>query len=99
MAVRDIAVEEIDVRSASDEQLDELTAFENVMRAESHPDDPPMSDAYGRADLRTLPEFIVFRWFLVRGDDGSLVPPMSTVRPCRSASSTIFRSSSVAMPR
>jgi mycothiol synthase len=73
-----LVIEEIDVRSLSDEAIDEINVFRNVLRAEAAPEDPPMTDEVARAGYRVMPSFIVPRAFVVRDEDGSLIAQLET---------------------
>jgi len=73
MPALNLVIEEIDIASLTDEQIDELNAFANVMRAEAHPDDPPISDEQTRIGYRSIPTFVVPREFVARGEDGAIV--------------------------
>ncbi len=71
-------ITEIDPRSLSDDEIDELTAFGHVLERESAPDDPVTPLDVGRAWHRTIPGFIVLREFVARDGDGRVVARCST---------------------
>jgi GNAT superfamily N-acetyltransferase len=49
-----------------------LNAFENVIAAEEHPDDPPRPLELTDGEARNIPDFVAFREFWGRDPDGSL---------------------------
>jgi len=71
-------VEELDISSLTDAQIDEINALWNVLRAESHPEDPPKADEVARAGYRTMPAFVVSREFVARDSDGALIAHLDT---------------------
>ncbi len=71
-------VDEIDVGSLTDAEIHELNAFANVLREESHPEDPLLPDEIARVQYRTMPSHVVLREFTVRSPDGTLIARLST---------------------
>ena len=69
----DFVIVEIDLPSLGDEEIAELNAFGNVLRAESEPDDPPTPDDVAAAAYRNPPAFSVDREFVARDRDGNIV--------------------------
>jgi GNAT superfamily N-acetyltransferase len=65
-------IEEIDVRSMSDEDIVRLNAFGNILRDESYPEDPAAPVELTRARVRNIPDFIAIREFWAREADGSI---------------------------
>jgi GNAT superfamily N-acetyltransferase len=73
MRVGDVVVEEFDLASASDQDVEALTAFRNAMQAEIHADDPPWRVDAVAIDVRNWPPFIRHRAFLGRDPSGAIV--------------------------
>jgi GNAT superfamily N-acetyltransferase len=73
LRVGDVVIEEIDLASASDDDVRAITAFRNAMQAEIHPDDPPWREDAVAIDVRNWPPFIKHRAFIGRADDGAIV--------------------------
>lgn len=73
LRIGDIVVEELEIPTLTDGQIDELTDFENVFGAESAPDDPPAPYEVGRIGHRTMPDFVVLRSFVAREGTGAIV--------------------------
>lgn len=71
-AIADVSIERIEHASLSDPDVEVLNAFENVMQAESHPDDPPIPVELTAARERNIPPFIVAHEFWARDEDRSL---------------------------
>lgn len=71
-AIGDITIEKIHHKTLSDEDIEALNVFENVMQAESHPGDPPIPVELSGARERNIPDFIVANEFWAREPDGSL---------------------------
>ncbi|MGH8545210.1 MAG: GNAT family N-acetyltransferase [Gammaproteobacteria bacterium] len=72
LRVGDAVIEEIDVRKVSDHDAQAINVFDNVLRAESHPSDPPTPVELTAAGLRNIPDFANVRMFLARDTDGSI---------------------------
>ncbi|MFP5225436.1 MAG: N-acetyltransferase family protein [Actinomycetota bacterium] len=62
-------VERIDWEDAPDALIVEATAFHNLMRAESHPGDPPLLASQQIAATRAVPEFTTLVGFAIRDGD------------------------------
>ncbi len=58
MNTRDLEICELDIRAARDEEYSALNAFENIMRAEVIPDDPPMPCEEEMGRWQGMPDFI-----------------------------------------
>jgi mycothiol synthase len=69
----DVAVEELEVRSLTDAQIDEINAFRNVLWAETFPENSLTSNEHARAGYRNVPPFIIPRECVVRDAQGSIV--------------------------
>jgi len=67
-----VVIEEVDYRSLSDDRIRLLNTFENVMRAEAAPEDPPRPVSLTEADERTLPDYFVVRQFWGFDPDGGM---------------------------
>ncbi len=78
MAVRDVTIEEIDYRGASEDVLREINAFGHAMAAESHPEDPPEPFDVFRAWRDNISPNGVPREFLVRDDNGLVIGRLET---------------------
>lgn len=78
LELSDVVMTEIDIPSLSDAEIDEVNAFDNVLRAESHPDDPPTPNEVSRADYRTMPDFVVSREFAARDTEGEIIATADT---------------------
>jgi mycothiol synthase len=59
-------------REPTEPDIVALNAFSNVMRAEAHPEDPPMPLEMTRADALNVPEFIGFKEFWARENNGAI---------------------------
>ncbi len=66
------AIDEVDTLSLSDDDVRHKNAFDNVMRAEELPDDPPRSVEYTAAYSRNVPESVEIREFWARTNDGAI---------------------------
>jgi GNAT superfamily N-acetyltransferase len=73
LRVGNIVVSELDLASATDDDVCAFTAFRNAMQAEYHADDPPWTEDAVAMEVRNWPPFIKHRAFLARDDDGSIV--------------------------
>lgn len=73
LVVGGAVIEEVDVRSLSDDDIVALNTFGNILRAESQPEDPPTPVELTAARVRTIPEFVAIREFWARDEDGTLV--------------------------
>ncbi len=71
--VGDVSLEEVDLASSSDEDVEALTAFRNAMQAEIHADDPPWRVEAVGIDIRNWPPFRRHRAFLGRDPSGTIV--------------------------
>ena len=68
-----VTIRAIDVKALSPEERVELNAYQNAMRAESHPEDPPTPLAELEALLDNIPSFVrVWAW-LGRDEKGQVV--------------------------
>jgi mycothiol synthase len=67
-----VVIQEVDYRSLSDDQIALLNDFENQMRAESNPEDPPHSLEMAIAEVRHQPAYLVMRQFWGVNADGTL---------------------------
>lgn len=72
LRVGEIAIEEVDLPSLPSDDVVRLNAFENVLEAEAHPDDPPTPLELTRAQVRNVPDVIRVRAFWAREADGSI---------------------------
>jgi len=69
----DVTIATIDVRALSPEERVDLSAYQNALRAESHPEDPPAPIEELDALLANIPSFVrVWAW-LGRDDKGQVV--------------------------
>lgn len=73
LRVGDVVVEELDVASLSDPDVDALTTFENAIRVESMPDDPPLTAEMVRDDYENWADYVEHRVFVARTPDGEIV--------------------------
>ena len=73
LEVGGVVIEEIDIRSMSDDDIVRTNAFSNAMAAEARPEDPPTPVESTRIGLENIPDFVVFRVFRGRAADGSFV--------------------------
>lgn len=73
LRVDDVAVEEVDLRTLTDDDIRALTDHRNAMTAEVHPDDPPLSAEAVAQDVRNWPAFFRHRAFLGRRATGEIV--------------------------
>jgi mycothiol synthase len=67
-----VKIETVDYRSLTDEQIRLLNAFENVVRTEVAPEDPPRPLDQTDAEVRTMPDYIVVREVWGMDPDGAL---------------------------
>lgn len=67
----DVTIEPIDPRRADDAALAELWAFEERMRVERMPDDPPLVRELFAARMRNIPEFYHYEYQVARAPGGS----------------------------
>ena len=65
-------LDEDEYRALSDADLAALNVFDNIMGAESHPEDPPTPLHITEADARNHPDFIAIREFWARDPDASI---------------------------
>lgn len=68
----DLTIVPIDYRALEDEHIAALNAFENVMDAEAHPEDPPTPLEITRATATNHPDVLVIREFWAREADGAI---------------------------
>jgi GNAT superfamily N-acetyltransferase len=68
-----VSIEELDLTTSSDELIGELTAFRQVLYAESHPEDAPPTFEYVSNEVRLNPSFVRVRSFLGRDGSGAIV--------------------------
>lgn len=66
-------IEAADIRSLDDGELVELNAFQNAMRQEARPGDPPMPLELTISNVRNLPKMDEGQLWLVRDGDGALI--------------------------
>lgn len=78
LEVAGTVIEEIDFRAMSDEDIAASNTFDNVLGAESHPDDPPTPIAVTTANVRTIPKSIEVHLFWAREPDGRIAAEAST---------------------
>jgi mycothiol synthase len=71
--IGEVIVGELDLASASDDDVQAMTTFRNAMQAEVHRDDPPWSVEAVALDVRNWPPFIKHRTFIGRNDAGEIV--------------------------
>lgn len=76
--VGDVVIEEVDVASVSDADLETLCTFDNLLRAESNPEDPPRPVELLRAWVRNIPSFMAVWWFWARDPDGTIAATAET---------------------
>ena len=67
------AIEEVDLRALSDEDIARRNALGNILQAEAHPDDPPDPVERTAAWYRNVPDSMIVREFWARETDGSIV--------------------------
>ncbi len=72
LRVGDVVIEEVDLRSLSEEDIVAVNTFQNIMRAESNPEDPPRPVELTRANVRNIPEIVWVREYWGRDPDGSI---------------------------
>lgn len=73
MLAAEVTFSPIDVRSAADDELAEFHAFNEVLRVEARPEDPPTPLELALAQLRNLPGFIEIDACLARAPEGTVV--------------------------
>ncbi len=78
LGLDNFVISEVDIPSLLDEEIDELNAFGNILRAESEPDDPPQPDDVARRGYRNIPAFVVVREFVARDRAGTIVANAET---------------------
>lgn len=67
-----VEIEEVDYRSLTDDQIRLENDLDNVLQAESEPDDPPTPLEAAIAETRNLPSFVSTRVFWGLDADGTL---------------------------
>lgn len=67
------SIEAIDLRSLPDEEMAELNAFNNALRAETTPEDPPAPVDVTIASYRNIPDYVELRDFVVRTSGGERI--------------------------
>jgi len=72
-SVAGVTIEKVDVRTLSDAQIVEINAYNNVLNAESMPEDPPRPVELTAAAVRNIPSFVVVKEFWARDESGALV--------------------------
>ncbi len=77
--VSDVVIKSIDIRSLTDDEIIEANDFVNAVRAESNPEDPPRPHDVAIASYRNLPDFMEFRAFTARDNDGQLIADAEAV--------------------
>ena len=70
----------VELRTANDDVLREVTALTNVISGERVPEDPPLSFEAFASRVRNRPAMVVIRDWLVRSADGELVARGFVVR-------------------
>ncbi|MBI4729810.1 MAG: GNAT family N-acetyltransferase [Acidobacteria bacterium] len=68
----DVVIEEVDIPSLSDADIEAVNAYGNVLRAESHPEDPPRPVELTRAHVRNIPSFVGVWGFWARDPAGAI---------------------------
>lgn len=68
-----LVIEEVDIRSIEEPDIVELNRFGNVLREESHPEEPPRPLELTRAGIRNFPPNIATWDFWGRDGDGTLL--------------------------
>ena len=76
--VDDVVIDEVDVPSISDDEIGEINAFGNLLRADAYPEDPPYPDELARISWRAIPEFMVLREFVARTPERDIVASAGT---------------------
>jgi mycothiol synthase len=67
--VAGITVSQVDIRNLSDREIEETNEFENILRAESRPEDPPRPLELTQANLRNIPPS--YEVYVLYGRDAS----------------------------
>jgi mycothiol synthase len=67
-----LTIDSVDLRSLTEEQTVAVTAFSNILRAESVPEDPPRPVELTRAHLQNIPTWVDFRTFWGLDADGAI---------------------------
>jgi GNAT superfamily N-acetyltransferase len=70
--VGDFVIEEVDLKNLPDDDYARLNDFENRVRAEEIPEDPPRPLEQTVASSKNIPDFIVVREFWARDQGGSI---------------------------
>lgn len=78
LSVGDVVIEEVDLRSLSEDDIVALNTFNNVLQAESDPEDPPIPLEMTRANVRNIPEVVALRTFWGREPDGGIAATAQT---------------------
>jgi GNAT superfamily N-acetyltransferase len=73
LRVGGVTIEEVDCACVSDDDVRRYNTFENVLSAESHPEDPPTPIEVTTPWLRHIPELVRRRDFWASRDDGAIV--------------------------
>lgn len=68
----DVAIEEVDYKALSDADFVVINDFENAMKHESRPEDPPTPLERTRAQMTNIPSYMIFREFWVRDEAGAI---------------------------
>lgn len=76
--IGDVTIEEVDLASLGDAEVPALNAFENLLQAETHPDDPPVPADLTRDQVRNIPEVMARRDFWAREPDGTIAATAET---------------------
>jgi len=76
--LRDITIDEINIRTIDDADVVRLNTFDNLIKAETDPDDPPAPVDATRRYIRNIPGFRVVRTFWARDADRAIAASAST---------------------
>jgi len=72
-------IEELDLRTLTDEHIATLNAFSNLMSAESRPEDPPTPVEVTTASLRNIPDFVDAKGYVIADDTGEWIAAAQAV--------------------
>ena len=76
--LRDITIEEVDIRTIDDDDVVRLNTFDNLLRSETDPADPPTSVSSTRRGVHNIPEFRIVRTFWAQDADREIAASAST---------------------
>ncbi len=77
--VAGLAIEQVDLATLPEDDIVRLNAFNNLLREESNPDDPPTPVEITRARIRNVPAFVKPSVFFARDPDGSIAASAEAV--------------------